>query len=101
MFVIVAGQVDAAGECGKASPDNEAMKLAPCAAAAQNGKAVVSDSCCIQVKGRGQTSSCLCAAILSDTAKASGIKPEIAITIRSIPKRHITRVEVSQLVPTS
>ncbi|KAJ6922447.1 hypothetical protein NC652_016172 [Populus alba x Populus x berolinensis] len=50
----------------------------------------------IQVKG--QTSSCLCAAILSDTAKASGIKPEIAITI---PKRHITRVEVSQLVPTS
>ena len=98
MFVIVAGQVDAAGECGKASPDNEAMKLATCAAAAQNGKAAASDSCCIQVKGTGQTSSCLCAAMLSDTAKASGIMPEIAITI---PKRRITRVEVSQLVPTS
>jgi hypothetical protein len=98
VFVIVAGQVDAAGECGKASPDNEAMKLATCAAAAQNGKAAASDSCCIQVKGTGQTSSCLCAAMLSDTVKASGIMPEIAITI---PKRRITRVEVSQLVPTS
>ncbi|KAJ0088234.1 hypothetical protein Patl1_31766 [Pistacia atlantica] len=47
--------LDAAGECGKSSPDNEAMKLAPCATAAQDEK-----------------------------APASGIKPQIAMTI---PKR--------------
>ncbi|KAF9679974.1 hypothetical protein SADUNF_Sadunf06G0071700 [Salix dunnii] len=56
------------------------MKLAPCAAA-QNEMAAVSDICCIQVKGTGQTWSCFCAAMLSDTAEASEIKSEIAITI--------------------
>ncbi|CAK7342750.1 unnamed protein product [Dovyalis caffra] len=84
VLVSVAGQTDAAGECGKASPDDEAMKLAPCAAAAQDEKAAVSASCCLQVKRIGQNPSCLCAVMLSDTAKASGIKLEIAITI---PKR--------------
>ncbi|XVE61970.1 hypothetical protein DITRI_Ditri06bG0081200 [Diplodiscus trichospermus] len=77
-------RIDAAGECGKSSPDKEAMKLAPCAEAAQDEKAAVSASCCAQVRKIGQSPSCLCAVMLSDTAKSSGIKPEIAITI---PKR--------------
>lgn len=76
--------VDAASACGKSSPDAEAMKLAPCTMAAQDERASVSSSCCAQVKQIGQNPSCLCAILLSDTAKASGIKPEIAITI---PKR--------------
>lgn len=84
VLVSVAGKVDGAGECGKSSPEDEAYKLAPCAAAAQDEKASVSDSCCAQVKRIGRNPSCLCAVMLSDTAKASGIKPEIAITI---PKR--------------
>ncbi|CAK9151424.1 unnamed protein product [Ilex paraguariensis] len=73
-----------AGPCGKSSPDDEAMKLAPCAMAAQDEKAAVSDSCCLQVKRIGQNPSCLCAVMLSNTAKSSGIKPEVAMTI---PKR--------------
>ncbi|RVW97516.1 hypothetical protein CK203_058496 [Vitis vinifera] len=40
--------IDAAGECGNASPDTEAWKLAPCEAAAQNEKAAPSKSCCLQ-----------------------------------------------------
>ncbi|KAK8632951.1 hypothetical protein V6N13_013807 [Hibiscus sabdariffa] len=76
--------VHAAGECGKSSPDNEAMKLIPYAEAAQDEKAPVSAGCCAQIRKIGQSSSCLCAVMLSNTAKSSGIKPEIAITI---PKR--------------
>nr|XP_043638165.1 non-specific lipid transfer protein GPI-anchored 5-like [Erigeron canadensis] len=71
----------AGGACGKSSPDNEAMKLAPCANAAQDEKAAVSDSCCAQVKIIGQNPSCLCAVMLSDTAKSSGVDPKIALTI--------------------
>ncbi|KAJ9180641.1 hypothetical protein P3X46_008857 [Hevea brasiliensis] len=84
VLVSIAGGVQGAGECGKSSPDKEALKLAPCAEAAQNENAAVSDSCCLQVKSIGQNPSCLCAVMLSNTAKESGIKPEIAITI---PKR--------------
>ncbi|GAV65456.1 LTP_2 domain-containing protein [Cephalotus follicularis] len=76
--------VNGAGECGKTSPDNEAIKLAPCYMAAQDQNAAVSDNCCAQVKSIGQNPSCLCAVMLSNTAKASGIKPDIAMTI---PKR--------------
>ncbi|KAK3028604.1 hypothetical protein RJ639_039947 [Escallonia herrerae] len=76
--------VDGAGECGKSSPDMEAFKLAPCASAAQNVDAAVSKNCCLQVKKLGQRPSCLCAVMLSNTAKSSGVKPEVAITI---PKR--------------
>ncbi|XP_021904575.1 uncharacterized protein LOC110819629 [Carica papaya] len=76
--------VDGAGECGRSTPDNEAFKLAPCVYAASDQNAPVSASCCSQVKRIGQNPSCLCAVMLSKTAKASGIKPEIAITI---PKR--------------
>ncbi|KAK9282651.1 hypothetical protein L1049_010870 [Liquidambar formosana] len=77
-------RVDGAGECGKSSPDSEAWKLAPCASAAQDSTAAVSDKCCVQVKKLGQNPSCLCAVMLSNTAKMSGVKPEVAMTI---PKR--------------
>ncbi|TYH76331.1 hypothetical protein ES332_D04G077700v1 [Gossypium tomentosum] len=75
---------EGAGECGRSSPDREAWKLAPCAMVAQDSNAPVSSSCCQQVKKIGQNPGCLCAVMLSNTAKSSGIKPEIAITI---PKR--------------
>ncbi|KAK6943048.1 Bifunctional inhibitor/plant lipid transfer protein/seed storage helical domain [Dillenia turbinata] len=71
----------AGGPRGASSPDGEAMKLIPCANAAQDSKAVPSASCCAQVKKLGQNPSCLCAVMLSDTAKSSGIKPEIAVTL--------------------
>ncbi|KAJ6772689.1 LIPID BINDING PROTEIN-RELATED [Salix koriyanagi] len=78
-------QVDGAGECGKTTtPDNEAFKLAPCASAAQDENASVSSPCCAQVKKIGQNPPCLCAVMLSNTAKSSGIDPKIAMTI---PKR--------------
>ncbi|KAF3969861.1 hypothetical protein CMV_006382 [Castanea mollissima] len=50
VLVSMAGleRVDGAGACGKSTPDNEAMKLAPCATAAQDMNAAVSDSCCQQ-----------------------------------------------------
>lgn len=73
-----------AGECGKSSPDREAFKLAPCASAANDVNAKVSDRCCSVVKKIGQNPTCLCAVMLSNTAKSSGVKPEIAVTI---PKR--------------
>lgn len=85
LLVIAAwSEVNGAGECGKANPDMEAFKLAPCASAAQDENASVSSSCCAQVKKLGQNPKCLCAVMLSNTAKSSGIKPEIAMTI---PKR--------------
>ncbi|CAJ1801693.1 unnamed protein product [Sphenostylis stenocarpa] len=84
VLLSVAG-VDSAGECGKSTtPDNEAIKLAPCASAAQDENASVSQSCCAQVKKIGQNPSCLCAVLLSNTAKMAGVNPQIAVTI---PKR--------------
>lgn len=56
----------------------------PCAAAAQDEKAAVSESCCLQVEKIGQNPSCLCGVMLSDTAKSSGVNPKVAM---SIPKR--------------
>ncbi|KAE8717283.1 Glutathione s-transferase-like protein [Hibiscus syriacus] len=44
--ILEIGKVNAAGECGKSSPDNEALKLAPCAEASQDAKAPVSAACC-------------------------------------------------------
>ncbi|PRQ59315.1 putative bifunctional inhibitor/plant lipid transfer protein/seed storage helical [Rosa chinensis] len=88
-FLVILGvaQFDGAngaGECGKSNPDTVAWKLAPCAAAAQDENAAVSSKCCSQVKSIGQNPSCLCAVMLSNTAKISGVKPEVALTI---PKR--------------
>ncbi|KAL5709379.1 hypothetical protein ACHQM5_020076 [Ranunculus cassubicifolius] len=77
-------RVNGAGECGKSSPDILAWKLAPCASAAQDENADVSANCCAQVKKLGQNPSCLCAVMLSNTAKMSGANPAIAVTI---PKR--------------
>ncbi|KAH9766792.1 AAI domain-containing protein [Citrus sinensis] len=89
VFLVILGcagfnGVIGAGECGKSSPDREAFKLAPCAMAAQDPNADVSSQCCMQVKKLGQNPSCLCAVMLSNVAKSSGIKPDVAITI---PKR--------------
>ncbi|KAK2360769.1 Bifunctional inhibitor/lipid-transfer protein/seed storage 2S albumin superfamily protein [Trifolium repens] len=87
-FVVLAakiGRVESAGECGRGTtPDNEAFKLIPCASAAQDENASVSQSCCDQVKKLGQNPSCLCAVMLSNIAKISGANPQIAVTI---PKR--------------
>ncbi|KAI3470800.1 hypothetical protein Pfo_027463 [Paulownia fortunei] len=74
----------AAGECPRSTPDAEAMKLLPCASAAQDADAAVPSRCCAQVKRLGQNPKCLCAVMLSDMAKSAGVNPEIALTI---PKR--------------
>ncbi|KAL7233953.1 hypothetical protein ACSBR1_017540 [Camellia fascicularis] len=51
------------------TPEMEALKLAPCAMAAQDEKSDVPDNICQQVKKLGQNLGCLCAVMLSDTAK--------------------------------
>ncbi|TVU01766.1 hypothetical protein EJB05_52762 [Eragrostis curvula] len=80
-----AAAVHGAGECGATPPDRMALKLAPCASAAQDPKSAPSNACCTAVRTIGkQSPQCLCAVMLSKTAKSSGIKPEVAITI---PKR--------------
>ncbi|CAN0909600.1 hypothetical protein LINGRAHAP2_LOCUS25868 [Linum grandiflorum] len=80
--------VDGAGtgtECGASTtPDREAFKLAPCASAGQSQNAAVSSQCCAQIKKLGQNPACLCAVMLSNTAKSSGVDPAVAMTI---PKR--------------
>ncbi|GJN27681.1 hypothetical protein PR202_gb15723 [Eleusine coracana subsp. coracana] len=77
--------VHGAGECGATPPDRMALKLAPCASSAQNPNSAPSTACCSAVHNIGkQSPQCLCAVMLSKTAKISGIKPEVAITI---PKR--------------
>nr|KYP55981.1 hypothetical protein KK1_002208 [Cajanus cajan] len=84
VFVSIS-EIEGAGECGKSTtPDNEALKLAPCASAAQDENAQVSQSCCAQIQKLGKNPSCLCAVMLSNTAKLSGADPKVAITI---PKR--------------
>ncbi|XP_062157176.1 uncharacterized protein LOC133864778 [Alnus glutinosa] len=76
--------IDGAGECGTSSPDMEATKLAPCASAIQSQNARVSDRCCTQVKKLTQNPTCLCAVILSNTAKFARVKPDVAL---AVPKR--------------
>ncbi|KAK3123746.1 hypothetical protein QOZ80_8AG0635390 [Eleusine coracana subsp. coracana] len=75
---------DSAGECGRASADRVALRLAPCISAADDPQSTPSSSCCSAVHTIGQSPSCLCAVMLSGTARAAGIKPDVAITI---PKR--------------
>ncbi|XP_057778071.1 non-specific lipid-transfer protein-like [Salvia miltiorrhiza] len=86
LVALLAAAAEGAGgsACGKLSPDKVAVQLAPCAAAGRDPKAAVSSSCCLQVKRIGRNPKCLCAVLLSATAKASGVKPAVAITI---PKR--------------
>lgn len=76
--------VHGAGECGRNPPDREAIKLAPCAMAAQDKSAKVSATCCVRIRQMGKNPKCLCAVMLSSTARNSGAKPEISMTI---PKR--------------
>ncbi|XP_018442200.1 uncharacterized protein LOC108814186 [Raphanus sativus] len=76
--------VHGAGECGRNPPDREAIKLAPCAMAAQDKSSKVSATCCDRIKQMGRNPKCLCAVMLSSTARNSGAKPEISMTI---PKR--------------
>lgn len=73
-----------AGECGRTPVDQVALKLAPCAAATQNPRAAVPPSCCAQVRAIGRNPKCLCAVMLSGTARKAGVKPAVAMTI---PKR--------------
>ncbi|CAN6471558.1 unnamed protein product [Victoria cruziana] len=76
--------VRGANECGRTPVEMEAFNLAACAGAAQDEKAQVSGSCCSQVKTIGRNPACLCAVMLSRTARDTGVRPEVAITI---PKR--------------
>ncbi|XP_078169331.1 uncharacterized protein LOC144563713 [Carex rostrata] len=82
--IIVLDKVSGAGECGKDSPDSMALRMTPCAPAAQDAKAKPSPKCCTQAETFSKNPKCMCAMLLSNTAKQAGIKPEIAITI---PKR--------------
>uniref|UniRef100_A0A0A9F1X1 Bifunctional inhibitor/plant lipid transfer protein/seed storage helical domain-containing protein n=1 Tax=Arundo donax TaxID=35708 RepID=A0A0A9F1X1_ARUDO len=88
LFLMLAGVAlegaDGAGECGMASADRVALRLAPCISAADAPQSTPSSSCCSAVHTIGQSPSCLCAVMLSGTARAAGIKPEVAVTI---PKR--------------
>ncbi|KAL8210715.1 hypothetical protein R6Q57_005152 [Mikania cordata] len=84
LVIVGLGEVNGAHECGRKNPDMEAFKLAPCASAAQDENASVTSSCCAAVKKLGQNPKCLCAVMLSNTAKSSGVNPEVAMTI---PKR--------------
>ncbi|PNT73198.1 uncharacterized protein LOC100826535 [Brachypodium distachyon] len=87
MLLVVAGRLGTArgaGECGRVPVDRTALKLAPCAAATQNPRAAVPPSCCAQVRGIGRNPKCLCAVMLSNTARQAGVKPAVAMTI---PKR--------------
>ncbi|XP_008785478.2 uncharacterized protein LOC103704106 [Phoenix dactylifera] len=77
-------RANGAGECGKVPVNRMAFRMAPCASASQDAEAQVSSTCCAEVQKLGQNPSCLCAVMLSDTAKSAGVKPEVAITI---PKR--------------
>ncbi|OEL30369.1 hypothetical protein BAE44_0008612 [Dichanthelium oligosanthes] len=86
VLVAAACQIaEGAGECGATPPDTMALRLAPCASAAQDPSSAPSAGCCNAVHTIGkQSPQCLCAVMLSNTAKTAGIKPEVAI---SIPKR--------------
>ncbi|KAE8799817.1 non-specific lipid-transfer protein 4-like [Hordeum vulgare] len=70
-----------AGECGRSSADRMALRMAPCFSAADDPDAQPTSSCCAAVHSIGRSPSCLCAVILSNTFKAAGIRPEVAITI--------------------
>jgi hypothetical protein len=74
------------GECGAMRPDHLALKLAPCASAVEDPESAPSASCCAAVRdvGRRHSPGCLCALLLSDTVRHSGVNLDAVITI---PKR--------------
>ncbi|RWW56494.1 hypothetical protein BHE74_00036799 [Ensete ventricosum] len=76
--------VEGAGECGRVPVQRVAFQMVTCASAARDAQVQVSAACCSAVQRVGQNPACLCAVMLSDTAKSVGAKPEVAVTI---PKR--------------
>ena len=72
VLVVAAGVAldgaDGAGECGRASADRVALRLAPCISAADDPQSTPTSSCCSAVHAIGQSPSCLCAVMLSGTA---------------------------------
>ncbi|KAI3955740.1 hypothetical protein MKW98_006100 [Papaver atlanticum] len=70
------------GGCGNVR--FEAMKLLPCASAAEREDAEVSGGCCSAVEKLLPNPRCLCAIVQSDIARSTGANPYIAFTI---PKR--------------
>uniref|UniRef100_A0A0E0KYS1 Bifunctional inhibitor/plant lipid transfer protein/seed storage helical domain-containing protein n=1 Tax=Oryza punctata TaxID=4537 RepID=A0A0E0KYS1_ORYPU len=93
-LVVAAGEAaEGAGECGRASADRVALRLAPCVSAADDPQSTPSSSCCSAVHTIGQSPSCLCAVMLSTTARVAGIKPE-RIRQRSdgVASRHSRRM---------
>ncbi|XVE99676.1 hypothetical protein REPUB_Repub03eG0220500 [Reevesia pubescens] len=72
------------GPCGKHNIEKEAEKLAPCTEAAKYVNAPVSKPCCTVMEKKLKNPSCLCAIMVSHTARDAGVKPEVAVTI---PKR--------------
>uniref|UniRef100_A0A1D1YWI3 Putative non-specific lipid-transfer protein 2 n=1 Tax=Anthurium amnicola TaxID=1678845 RepID=A0A1D1YWI3_9ARAE len=74
-------RAEGAGECGRVPADRVAFRMAPCVDASRDANAPVSDRCCAEVRRLGQTPSCLCAVMLSNTAKSAGVRPEVAVTI--------------------
>ncbi|URE43569.1 Protease inhibitor/seed storage/LTP family [Musa troglodytarum] len=84
LLLVCNGGTDGAGECGRVPVRRMALQMAPCASAAQDARLPVSAGCCAAVKKMGRNPSCLCAVMLSDTAKSVGVKPDVAMTI---PKR--------------
>uniref|UniRef100_A0A6V7QVS5 Bifunctional inhibitor/plant lipid transfer protein/seed storage helical domain-containing protein n=1 Tax=Ananas comosus var. bracteatus TaxID=296719 RepID=A0A6V7QVS5_ANACO len=83
-IIVLVWRVEGARECGKISADKMAPRLAPCLAVARDLRAPVSPSCYAVVHRLGRSPRCLCAVMLSNTAKSAGIKPQVAMTI---PKR--------------
>ena len=73
--------VNGAGECGSVPVERMAFTMAPCASASQDAESPVSDACCSAVHNLGKNPSCLCAVMLSNTAKSAGVRPEVAMTI--------------------
>ncbi|PUZ47086.1 hypothetical protein GQ55_7G134900 [Panicum hallii var. hallii] len=90
LVVLLAGAAAAPrgadGECGEARPDHLALKLAPCASAVEDPGSEPPASCCAAVRdvGRRHSPGCLCALLLSDTVRHSGVDLGAVITI---PKR--------------
>ena len=88
----------ATNPCGKTTPDGEAMKLAPCAEAAQDEKAAVSNSCCLQVKRIGQNPTLFCFLALP-RAPASNLRSPLPFpsAATSLIVQLVSNVDVSIL----
>ncbi|ONK65862.1 uncharacterized protein A4U43_C06F1730 [Asparagus officinalis] len=84
LLLLLSSSAHGAGECGRVPVANVAIRMAPCAGASQSARAPVSPQCCAAVANIGRNPKCLCAVMLSSTARSAGVKPAVAVTI---PKR--------------